>query len=316
VNRLEKEIQELEEKLDGQTSQIRRLKRTLSRYEELLELTGVKDREAQESGAQRLVSAVMQLPYLRATTALGRAGELQRLSQRLERPRRETPGQDVPKHLRPKNFGRTVANRQEAEERWQQAQELAAEAIADGLLSEAEWERWCSAVSGLSLEALVSQLEHLELVPLFAEELRAEIVATVEGALVPASFLERVQGRVEEVIAGFKESTLLVPRDWSNLLWSVVGAGFQCLETPWDRKGISREDWEALGEVEQALLPDRGIGGHPWHSAAFFLTQCLLEGRLDDQRAFVQEGLETGEFEEAFEIRLQQGTPVLERVPA
>lgn len=316
MNRLEREIQELEEKLDGQTSEIRRLKRTLSRYEELLELTGVKDREAQESGAQRLVSAVMQLPYLRATTALGRAGELQRLSERLERPRRETPGQDVPKHLRPTNFGRTVANRQEAEELWQQAQELAAEAIADGLLSEAEWERWSSPVSGLCLEALASQLEHLELVPLFAEELRAEVVATVEGALVPAGFLEQVQTKIEEVIAGFRQSTLPLPRDWSNLLWSVVGAGFQCLETPWERKGLSREDWEALGEVEQALLPDRGIERHAWHSAAFFLTQCLTEGRMEDLRAFVQEGLETGELQEAFEIRLQQGSPVLERVPA
>jgi len=316
VNRLEKEIQELEEKLDGQTSEIRRLKRTLSRYEELLELTGVKDREAQESGAQRLVSAVMQLPYLNATTALGRAGELERLAERLQRPHRETPGHNVPKHLRPTNFGRTVANRHEAEERWQQAQELAAEAIADGLLSDAEWERWSSPVSGLSLEALVNQLEHLELVPLFAEELRAEVVAAVEGALVPAGFLERVQAKIDDVIGGFRQSTLPVPSDWSNPLGSVVAAGFQCLEKPWERKGLSREEWEAAGEVQGCLLPDRGIERDPWHSTAFFLTQCLTEGCLEDLRAFVQEGLETGELQEAYEICLKQGRPVVERVAA
>jgi len=141
-------------------------------------------------------------------------------------------------------------------------------------------------------------------------------VVTVEGALVPAGFFERVQTKVEEVIAGFKQSTLPVPRDWSHTLWSVVAAGFQCLENPWERKGLSRDEWEGLGELERTLLRDRGIEFNPWHSAAFFLTQCLTEGRLEDLRAFVQEGLETGELEEAFEIRVQQGSPVLERVPA
>ena len=316
MNRLEQQIEELEEQLDAKARELRQLRRSLSRYDELLELTGVKDRDAQQSGALKLLSTVMQLPYMRATTALGRAGELQRLTERLEQPRRETPGQDVPKHLRPVNFGRTVANRQEAEALWQEAQDLAAEAIADGLLSEAEWERWSSPLSGLSLEALVSQLEHLELVPLFAEELRAEVVATVEGALVPAGFLERVQAKVEEVIAGFRQSRMPVPRDWSHSLWSVVAAGFQCLENPWERKGLSREEWEALGEMERTLLRDRGIEFNPWHSTAFFLTQCLTEGRLEDLRAFVQEGLEGNEIQEAYEINLKQGSPVVELVAA
>jgi len=151
---------------------------------------------------------------------------------------------------------------------------------------------------------------------LFAEELRAEVVTAVEGALVPAGFLERVQAKIDEVIAGFRQSTLAVPGDWSIPLRAIVAAGFQCLENPWEQKGLSLDEWEGLGELERTLLRDRGIEFNPWHSAAFFLTQCLTEGRLEDLRAFVQEGLETGELEEAFEIRVQQGSPVLERVPA
>lgn len=316
MNRLEQQIEELEEQLDSKTRELRQLRRTLSRYDELLELTGVKDREAQEGGALKLLSTVMQLPYLSATTALGRAGELQRLSERLERPRRETPGQDVPKHLRPVNFGRTVANRQEAEALWQEAQELAAEAIADGLLSEAEWRRWSGPASGLSLEALGEQLEHLELVPLFAEELRAAVVATVEGALVPAGFLGRVEAQMEQAIAAFRQSTRLVPSDWNVQLWSVVGAGFQCVETPWERKGVPREEWEVLGEFERMLLQDRGIERNFWHGSGAYLTECLLEGRHEELRSFVREGLAANEIEEAYEICLQQGSPVVELLPA
>jgi hypothetical protein len=316
VTRLEQQIEQLEEELDTKTRELRQLRRALSRYDELLELTGVKDREAQESGAAKLLSTVMQLPYLSAVTATGRAGELQRLSERLERPRRETPGQDVPKHLRPANFGRSVANRQEAEALWEDAQQLAAEAIADGLLSEAEWQRWSGPASGLSLESLVEQLEHLECVPLFVEELRAEVVATVEGALVPAGFLERVQAQMQRVVATFKESTRLVPSDWSVELWSVIGVGFQCVETPWEQKGLTQAEWESAGELERALLKDRGIDRNFWHGNGAYLTECLLNGRREELRAFAQEGLDANEIEEAYEIHLQEGGPVVELLAA
>lgn len=311
MKRLEQEIEQLEEQLDAQTRELRQLRRSLSRYDELLELTGVKDREAQQRGAQKLLSTVMQLPYLNATTALGRAGELQRLTERLEQPRRETPGQDVPKHLRPVNFGRTVANRQEAETLWQEAQDLATEAIAIGLLSEAEWRQWSGQAGGLSLEGLVERLEHLELLPLFVEELEAEVVAALEGAWVPPRFLERVQAQMEEVITGFKSSTRPVPTDWSNQLWSVVSAGFQCVETPWEQKGVTQEEWEALGELERCLLKDRGITANFWHGSGKYLMECLLSGCQEELRGFVREGLEAGELDEVYEVRLQQGQPVV-----
>jgi hypothetical protein len=166
------------------------------------------------------------------------------------------------------------------------------------------------------LDDLVERLQHLEHVPLYAEEFQAEVVATVEGAWVPAGFLERVQARIEQVVARFKRSTRPVPSDWSNQLWSVVGAGFQCIQDPWEKKGLSKEDWEATSELEQILLMDRGVERNFWHGNGAYLTECLLYGRHEELKSFIQEGLEANELEEVYEVNLQKGSPVAELVPA
>ena len=312
---LEHEIEQLEDQLDQKTKELRQLKRRLSRYEELLELTGVKDREAQESSAQKLISAVMQLPYLASTTALGRAGELQRLAQRLDRTPRASEGEEVPRHLRPPNFARNAGNRKEAAELWKTAEALAAEALDDGLLSHEEWEEWTSEGVGLSLLDLVKQLEHLDLVPLYAEELQAHVAAQLDGAWVPEGYLQRVERACEQSVRGFKNSSRQIPITWTDKLWAVLGAGFQRLETPWERKGVSQEYWESLDLLEQLALQDNGVGKDFWHSCAFCLMEMLMEGQYEAMRKVIEEEVDDS-VGEVFRLSSNNGRTVAELVMA
>lgn len=313
MRRLELELEQLEDQLDEKTKEIRQLKRRLSRYEELLELTGVRDQEAQECGALKLLSTVMQLPYLRATTASGRAGELQRLTERMQKPHREMPGQDVPPHLRPANFCRSVANRQEAQALWDEAQERAAEALQATLLSSEEWRAWSGPDAGLTLEQLLERLEHLELLPLYAEELNDQVMQRLDGAWVPDGFLGRVERAIEQKLRAFKASCRPVPLNWDADLWSVLGAGFQTVETDWEKKGISREAWESLGLMERLALPDKGIHADFWHSCGSALTELLIDRRHQEMRCMIaEEG--AGSSGVLFRLAFSDGAAVVERV--
>lgn len=235
------------------------------------------------------------------------------MTERLQKPHREVPGQDVPLHLRPSNFSRCLANRQEAQALWDEAQKLAEEALASDLLTPKEWQAWSGVDAGLSLQQLLERLEHLDLVPLYAEELNDQVTQRLDGAWVPDGFLSRVERAAEHKLSAFKASCRPVPLNWDADLWSVLGAGFQTVETDWEKKGISREVWESLGFMERLALPDKGIHADFWHGCASVLTELLIDRRHQEIRCMIEEE-GAGSSGVLFRLSISDGAAVVESV--
>ena len=200
-----KKLQDELNRLEQENLVLKQEKRALEvKVSEMLELSGVEDPDRQWKGVTTCVETVATLPYLNASTLLGRSGELRRLAEKLEaKPASTTVGLEVPEHLRPSNFNRTKALRIETAQRWQELAEEAAAKAEAGLFNEELWWRWVKDSNSLAdLEHKVSRLEkaweHFAQVSTRVEE-ASKWLASLTDKPFPVEFEERLEKQLSSV---------------------------------------------------------------------------------------------------------------------
>lgn len=194
-----KKLQDELNRLEQENLVLKQEKRALEvKVSELLGLSGVEDPERGWKGVATCVETVATLPYLNASTLLGRSGELQRLGVKLEeKGERAKVGLQVPTHLRPSNFNRTKAVRVETAERWQEVADEAAAKAEAGLFNEELWWRWVRDSKSLTdLEHKVSRLEKAwELFALVSTQVEeaSKLLVSLTNKPFPVEFEERLE---------------------------------------------------------------------------------------------------------------------------
>jgi len=260
-----KKLQDELNRLEQENLVLKQEKRALEvKVSELLELSGVEDPERGWKGVATCVETVATLPYLNASTLLGRSGELQRLGVKLEEKGESAKvGLEVPAHLRPSNFNRTKAVRVETAERWDELTTQVAAKVAAGLFSVERWWNWVDDSDSLSdLEHRVSRLEkaweHFALVSSLVEE-GSKLLASLTDQPFPAEFEERLE------------------RQLSSVFNSVAA----------DRH---REDnFDELVELNAELALELALSG--WESNYLFAKWAVKGDEYELRRLFAEKGL-------------------------
>lgn len=292
---LEKEVDRLESLVRDLSNRIWDLEKVERKYLELLHKTGVANHNSQERGINEMADTVMGLPYLEATTMLGRAGELKRLSKKLASYSNKEVGYSVPEHLRPANFSRSLANRREVEELWEEIQDKAKVLMESDTLRESDWEKASGPKGFCDIDRLALFLKRIPEVAFFEESLREAYSECVDGLIVPESFVQLALQEIREQTERFMWGTSEVPTDWSLHLTNILGKGFIPKMSPWEAKGLSFEEWRNIGELV-VVLPDKGYESDIWYTAYWRSREEVLEGNFSNYQRVLMKSLENLEF--------------------
>lgn len=262
--------EDLQDELDLAQVKIKRLKRQLAEFDDVLSLTGIQDRTKQIEHLKAVLTGLMEHPELTAKTAKGRIGELSRL-----KISNNGAGDDIPFSLRGPNFHRAQGNRVEAERIWAEQQARAEQLIEAGDLPREAWEtaigsgQWCySTISKVLDWAGAVSSFHTSLVSEVSSYLPSEDVPVPNGFVTRLN--EQIEGVVFEAYLNVGRRGLGSASDISVSARTALEHAFSFVpeDADWRKHGMTEQEWLDRDESRfqtkkpsSTELPDDWSGG-------------------------------------------------------